>query len=547
MKKLSLALVMLLCVSILFTACNSNPDVNEDDPPPSPPVGEKVTLLKVGLPGDTGGYDPATGTTDTPQQVIKACYRGLFSVEADGTLRNEICTDYSIDASGLIYTINLRKDAKWSDGKIVTAHDFVFGWRRNLVPELKAAYADLFNAVANFEECMAGEKPLEEFGVKALDDFTLEVTLSRTQPYFIQQTTFSPFYPVREDKVSLKSSDWSIQNVQDVVCNGPFKFDSYMQNEKIVIVPNPESYQKNEVALEKIEFYFIPDQQTSVSAFKSGEVDMAYSVPTDINETYDNANEVVRVPYLVNNIMSFSGRFEPFQDIRVRKAFNIAINREQICQIVGGASIPLYALIPPGVTNPATGKDFREEGGDILVEDVALAQRLMEEAGYPGGSGFPEITYLYSNSAMHQDVAQAIQGMIKENLGVEITLKGMEAQAFAADRRAGKFDIGRFGTSADYNDPMTWLALYDSSTAYIQKLTGYQTPEYDSLIKASDAELEPAKRFQMLHDAEKMMVEEYWWLPVSTYDKQILVKEYVKGFYTSTAGDIFIYAATIDK
>ena len=510
--------------------------------------GEEVTTLKVGLYGDTGGFDPATGTTDTPQQVIKAVYRGLFSIAADGSLQNEICKDYSTSEDGLTITFNLRDDVKWSDGQPVTAADFVYGFKRNLVPELKAAYADLLNAIENFEPCMAGEKPLDEFGVRAVDDTTLEVTLSRPQPYFVQMTTFSPFFPVREDKVPLDSSTWSIEDVQNVVTNGPFKFEQYNPNEMVVLVPNPESYQKDEVSLERIEFYYIPDPQTSVAAFKNGEIDMAYNVPTNINETHDNAGEVVKVRYLVNNILVFSGRSEGFKDVRVREAFNIAIDRQQICDIVGGTAEPLYALIPPGIVNPATGKDFREEGGDLIVEDVERAQQLLAEAGYPGGEGFPEVTYLYNNdNGMHADIAQALQGMIKENLGITITLNGMETQAFNADRRDGKFDIGRFGTSADYADPTTWLNLYMSNTQYISKLTGYETPEFDALMEASELELDPATRFDMLHEAEQIMCDANWWLPILNYDKQILVKEYVKGYYTSTSGDVFIYGAHIEK
>lgn len=506
---------------------------------------EKQTL-RIGVPGDQGGFDPATGTTDTPQQPIKAAYRGLFSFDENGQLHNETCKAYEVSTDGLTYTFKLRDDANWSDGVAVTAKDFVYGWKRNLVPELKAAYADLMNGIVNFDACIAGEKKLDEFGIRAVDDKTLEVKLSRPQPYFPQMTTFSPFFPIREDKVPMDSSAWSAENVSEVVTNGPFKFEAYSTNEKVVLVPNKEYYEADKVKLGRIEYYFIPDPQASVASFKNGELDMVFNVPTDINETHDNKAEVVRVPYLSNGLMAFNSRHKAFSDIRVREAFTIALDRKKICEILGGTTEPLYALIPNGITNPATGKDFREEGGDLIKEDKERAKQLLAEAGYPEGKGFPKTTYLYNNdSQMHTDIAQAMQGMLKQNLNIDIELRGMEFATFRIDRNSGNHDFVRHGTSADYVDPTTWLNLYISDTQYIKKLAGYSTPEYDKLIAESDHILDPAKRFEVLHKAEELMVKEFNWIPVFTNDKQMLVKDYVKDYYTCTSGDIVVQFADI--
>jgi oligopeptide transport system substrate-binding protein len=509
------------------------------------PAAEKV--LKIGIGGEEDSFDPATGTTANPQYIIKVAYRGLFSFAEDGQLKNEVCTDYKVSDDGLIYTFKLREDAKWSDGVPVTANDFVYGFRRELVPELKAAYADMMSAIVNFDDCFAGTKPLEEFGVKAVDDYTFEVTLSYPQPYFPLMTTFSPFFPLREDKVPMDSTNWSRENVADIVTNGPLKFSDYVPNEKIVLVPNPESYEFDKVKLSRIEFYFIPDPQTQVAAFKTGEIDMAFVPPQDVSMTYANKEEIKKVPYLANNIYLFSSRVPVFEDIRVREAINIAINRAQIAEILGGANHPLYALIPPGVTNPATGKDFREEGGDLIVEDVAKAQQLLADAGYPGGKGFPEISWLYNNLPMHNDISQAVQAMLKDNLGITLKLQSLDSATFSSERRAGNFEITRLGTSADYVDPTTWLNLYISSTGYIQRVSGYSTPKYDELMEESNKLLDPGPRFEKLHEAEKELVNQFWWIPISTYNKEMLQKDYVKGVFTTTAGDIFMMYADIVK
>ena len=508
-----------------------------------------TTTLRIGLHGDTGGFDPQTGTSGTPQYVIKPTYRGLFSVAGDGSLKNEICTDYTVSEDGLVYTFTLRDDAKWSDGQPVTAADFVYGWQRNLDPELACAYSNLLGAIVNFDECLVGDKPLDEFGVKALNDTTLEVTLSHTQPYFVQMTTVSPFYPVREDKVPTNSSTWSITDVANVVTNGPMKFESYSQNEKVVLVRNPEYYAPEEYGdIETMEFYYIADAQTSVAAFVNDELDVAINVPSDIAATHDNPNEVMEVPYLVSICYVFTGRNEVLQDVRVRQAINKAINREQICEILGVGNTPIYGLVPPGITNPATGEDFRAEGGDLVGEDVAEAQQLLADAGYPNGEGFPELSFLSSNTTRNSDIALAIQSMLKENLGITINLQLLEAQAFSAERRAGNFDICALGTSADYNDPTTWLSLYDSTTEYIQMVAAYSTPEFDELLHAADLELDQAKRFEMLHEAERILVsEDNQWIPVMTYNIPIMVKEYVKGIETTTAGDIYFTGVTIEK
>ena len=553
-----LSLVLVVC---MLAACgtnnsgtsntgnNSGTTNNQTSDTGDTSTGADTTTLRIGLHGDTGGFDPQTGTSGTPQYVIKPTYRGLFSVAGDGSLKNEICESYTVSDDGLVYTFTLRDDAKWSDGVPVTAADFVYGWQRNLDPELACAYSNLLGAIVNFDACLVGDKPVEELGVKALDDTTLEVTLSHTQPYFVQMTTFSPFYPVREDKVPTNSSTWSITDVENVVTNGPMKFESYSQNEKVVLVRNPEYYAPEEYGtVERMEFYYIADAQTSVAAFVNNELDVAINVPSDIAATHDNPNEVVEVPYLVSVCYVFTGRNPVLDDVRVRQAINKAINREQICEILGVGNTPIYGLVPPGITNPATGEDFRAEGGDLIGEDVAEAQQLLADAGYPNGEGFPELTFLSSNTTRNSDIALAIQSMLKENLGITINLQLLESQAFNAERRAGNFDICALGTSADYNDPTTWLSLYDSSTEYIQMVAGYSTPEFDELLHAADLELDQAKRFEMLHEAERILVsEENQWIPVMTYNIPIMVKEYVKGLKTTTAGDIYFTCVTIEK
>ena len=553
-----LSLVLVVC---MLAACgtnnsgtsntgnNSGTTNNQTSDTGDTSTGADTTTLRIGLHGDTGGFDPQTGTSGTPQYVIKPTYRGLFSVAGDGSLKNEICESYTVSDDGLVYTFTLRDDAKWSDGVPVTAADFVYGWQRNLDPELACAYSNLLSAIVNFDACLVGDKPVEELGVKALDDTTLEVTLSHTQPYFVQMTTFSPFYPVREDKVPTNSSTWSITDVANVVTNGPMKFESYSQNDKVVLVRNPEYYAPEEYGtVERMEFYYIADAQTSVAAFVNNELDVAINVPSDIAATHDNPNEVVEVPYLVSVCYVFTGRNPVLDDVRVRQAINKAINREQICEILGVGNNPIYGLVPPGITNPATGEDFRAEGGDLIGEDVAEAQQLLADAGYPNGEGFPELTFLSSNSTRNSDIALAIQSMLKENLGIIINLQLLESQAFSAERRAGNFDICALGTSADYNDPTTWLSLYDSSTEYIQMVAAYSTPEFDELLHAADLELDQAKRFEMLHEAERILVsEDSQWIPVMTYNIPIMVKEYVKGIETTTAGDIYFTGVTIEK
>ena len=305
-----LSLVLVVC---MLAACgtnnsgtsntgnNSGTTNNQTSDTGDTSTGADTTTLRIGLHGDTGGFDPQTGTSGTPQYVIKPTYRGLFSVAGDGSLKNEICESYTVSDDGLVYTFTLRDDAKWSDGVPVTAADFVYGWQRNLDPELACAYSNLLSAIVNFDACLVGDKPVEELGVKALDDTTLEVTLSHTQPYFVQMTTFSPFYPVREDKVPTNSSTWSITDVANVVTNGPMKFESYSQNDKVVLVRNPEYYAPEEYGtVERMEFYYIADAQTSVAAFVNNELDVAINVPSDIAATHDNPNEVVEVPYLVS-------------------------------------------------------------------------------------------------------------------------------------------------------------------------------------------------------------------------------------------------------
>jgi len=217
-------------------------------------TGTPEVVLKIGVGSDPGTFDPQNATTATPQYPINQAYRGLFCFDANGKLVNALCKSYEVSPDGLTYTFYLREDAKWSDGVAVKAKDFVYGWERNFVPALLAGYGDLFDALVNYDDVVDEVKPLSALGVEAVNDNTLKVSLTRTQPYFISMTTFSPFFPVREDKVPNDSTAWSVQpNLTGVVTSGPFKFESYSANEKIVLVRNDLYYDKDLVSIDKIE------------------------------------------------------------------------------------------------------------------------------------------------------------------------------------------------------------------------------------------------------------------------------------------------------
>ncbi len=488
-------------------------------------IGQEPTTLDPGL---CAGVDGSL--------VISHLYDGLLR-ERDHKMEPATAERYEVSDDGLVYTFYLRKDAKWSDGKPVTAGDFVFAWKRVQDPAVASSYSWIFDS-GNIES------------YKAIDDTTLEVKLTAPSPVFLSLLGNANFMPLREDIIDYQDGGWAV-NPEKVVCNGPFYMESYSAGDKLVMKKNENFYDADNVNIDKIDALMIVDTTTALTAYEAGQLDALSAVPPaeisrlineDPNFTIEEGGTV--------NYYCFNEQVEPFKDPRVRQAFTYAIDREAICtDVLKDSHVPATSLVP-GIIYDSEGNIFNEVAGDHGIatdlSKVEEAKKLLAEAGYPDGEGFPEFEILYNTDETNKAISETLQQMWHDNLGVNCKLVNMESAVFHQTRVAHDFQVCRGGWTGDYADPLTYLEIYmsDSPTNY----PGFNNPDFDKLITEGRVLTGP-ERFEKFYEAEKLLIEGYDFMPISYEGDTVLVNsDKIDGWEWTSGGYYnFAYADVVEE
>lgn len=531
MKKLLTVLFVVAMALGALVGCGSNE-----------PKGEQVFVY--GASGEIKYLDPSFADDAISNNVLKQVYEGLFSFKPDGSLQNELCASYTISDDGLVYTFKLI-DANWSDGQPITAQHFVDGIKHAIGYGPDSYYSAFIykyvtggdKVLATMTKTGAGVKvaDLPEIGVKALDDKTLEITLVKKTPFFLQLMMQNVFLPIRAEFAQDNSSAWAAD--PKVPTNGAFKLESFNEKEEVVLVKNPNYRNASKVSLDKIIFKVMPDQEAQLSAFQAGELTFASGVPSSVIKAYDGKPEFFVIdPYVINyfvTLQASGATNKALADVRVRKALSMAINRDDLLKVLdsGSTKYALYGFVPKGIAG--IEGDFREEQDKVLRlsdTNVEEAKKLLAEAGY--GNGL-KLTYYYNKNQLHDDVAQAIQAQWKA-IGVDVELKTGEIRTFFSERTKGKYEMARHANSADYLDPYVYLEMYESAN---DPANIVHDAKYDAMLTAANAEGDVKKRMQMLHEAENYFVNEMAYvIPLFGYASPELCKAGVKGIASSPDG-----------
>ncbi len=489
-------------------------------------------VLKVNLESEPRLMDPQSITSLSEGHIINNVFEGLMR-EVSGKLEFAMAESYTLSQDKLTYTFKLR-EGKWSDGEEVTALNFEYAWKRALDPKNAVEYSFLMYPIKGAEEYNKGQGKKEDVAVKAVDKKVLQVTLNKPTPYFLNLITHCIFMPVREDNIEAKS----------YVGNGPFKIESYDENEKILL-KNKNYWNVDKIKVEKIELSIIEDNKQAYEGYKHNEIDVISNIPeAEIPKLKEN-EELKKAPSNGVYYYTFNTKKEPFNDLRVRKAFSLAINRNEVVQkATMGKQIPATGLIPPNIKDE-DGKLFREVAGsygiDINAAKVKEARRLLQEAGYDEGKNMPEITLLYNTSSGNKGVAESIQQMWKENLNVDVKLINLEWKLFIDAKNKGDFIIARDGWIGDYPDPLTFLELW---TSYAGNNYGkWENKEYDTLIETSNLLL-GKERFEKLYKAEKMLMDESSIIPIYYFGDMYMVRENI--LYLEKTGLGYWYFGNVD-
>ncbi|NLB21769.1 MAG: peptide ABC transporter substrate-binding protein, partial [Clostridium sp.] len=379
--------------------------------------------------------------------------------------------------------------------------------------------------------------------------------------YFLSLMAFPTYFPVRQDMVEKDVNLWWADK-ETHVSNGPFKFESLAPKSKLVLVKNDNYYDADKVKLKTIEMSLTDDAQTFLASFKKGELDMIEAPPPqDIPQLLkDKVAQVM--PYLGTYFYVINMRpelkdknpevYEALQKPEVRRALALGLNKTELVEKVAmGEQTPAWAYVPEGIKDHE-GNNFADKTKylDKDAGDFEEAKRLLTEAGYPNGEGFPTITLKYNNNTTHQNMAVAVQAMWKQNLGIDIELANEEWAVFQTSRINGDYEIARHGWIADYNDPMTFLDMWVSGEGpgvWGNNDAHYDNPEYDRLIAEAKVETDLPKRTQMMHDAQDLLMEDLPVIPIYFYTNVVAYRDYVKEVRKSPLGFLFFENAYIEE
>ena len=506
-------------------------------------------VLRWNLAADPKTLDPGLNGATDGSDIINNTHEGLIR-EQQGKLIPGMAESWETSDDGKTVTFNIRRGLKWSDGSPLTAKDFEYSWKRAIDPATASEYGWLwkYTNVVGAYDAVEGKGSLDDVGIRAVDDYTFEVKLINPTDYFVSLSSFTTFNPVKQAAVEAGPEGAWAKNPDIYVSNGPFVLTDYTIGDGLTLEKNQNYWNADKVKLERIEVKFIDDTATGYTAYQAGEFDYlnATSVPTSEIPTLVAENpEFYIFPLLGTYYYNFNLDLEMWQDARVRRALTLAIDRKKITEVLSRGNVPAAGFVPPGFPDHQ-GRDFFETSGTygIPLDDsgVAEAQRLLAEAGYPGGEGFPEFVMLYNTAEGHKLVAEMMQEMFKTNLGITTTLENQEWAVFQDTRKEGDFELSRGGWITDFLDPMGLLAIFQSDNTYNDP--NYDNQEYDKLVTRAN-ETVGAEHFEALYAAQDILMTELPVIPVYHYVDYMLSSPQVKGWTRSQLGSVDFSGASV--
>lgn len=485
-----------------------------------------VTLNR-GSAADPESLDPHKTSTVYEADLLRDMFTGLMAQDKDANVIPGAAESYVMSADGKTYTFKLRADGKWSDGSPVTAKDFVFSWQRVVNAETASEYAYLLAPVVNAEDITAKKMKPEELGVKAIDDHTFEVHLKAVTPYFLEMLTHQATYAVSQANVEAHPKDFT--KAGNLVSNGAYVLAEFIPNDHIKLVKNAQFYDAANVKIDIVNYIPNEDRGAAVKRFEAGELDMYADLPTeqlaDLRKKF--GDEIKIGPYLGTYYYAFKTTKKPWDDVKLRQAVSMAIDRDYLAEKVWGNSmIPAYSFVPPGVVGYEGPLLEYSKMSQLDREDAA--KKILTEMGYTEAKPL-KMEIRFNTSENHKNVAIAIQSQLKP-LGIEVSMVNTDTKThFGFLEQHGNFDVARAAWIADYKDPENFLALCKSGTG--NNYSEYTNKDYDALLAKAAGEPDPKVRMKDLADAETIGVtRDLCVVPLLYYSSHNIVSSKLKGW-----------------
>lgn len=494
--------------------------------------------LTVNLGYELQSIDPAINDETYGFIYINHAFEGLLTKDINGKIVGGSSDKWEISEDKLKYTFRIREDAKWSDGKKLTADDFVYSYRRVVDPKTASPIAYLMYYIKNAKNINMGKKQIDTLGVTAIDENTLTIELENPTLYFEDILASGGCYvPVREDIINKYGDDWT-WNSESYIGNGAYKMTERKPDELIAFELNTNYWDyKNQVA-KKINFVLIADEYISLNAVRTGDVDFSINAPpigeieSLIKENLMAVSDIIGVYYL-----DLNNKDKTLSDKRVRKALSLAIDRNYIVSNIGhGKLIAAESFVPPVVKG--LEKSFREESSNFIIannysNNIIEAKKLLAEAGYPNGENFP-ILEVKVSSGFYTTVLEAIQEMWKNNLNIDVVVRTEESKITLPFRQSGKYQIARTSWTGDYNDPLTMLQIMTSESDI--NYSSFSNERYDYLINFATTSTNEKDRMEALKEAEAILFEEMPIIPFIYRTDFLVVNPKLKNYIDDPLG-----------
>ncbi len=500
--------------------------------PPGTALAEKQELVRNNG-SEPSSLDPHKVESDVENNIISDLFEGLVSVSPTGEIEPRLAEKWE-NKDNTVWTFHLRPGVTWSDGTAITAQDIVWSWQRLVSPLTASPYASYPGNmhIVNGAEIAQGQKEPETLGVKAVDDATLEVTLTQPNAAFLAMLAHPSLVPLDKVLISRYGDKWT--KPEHIVTSGPYKLSQWVVNERIVAERNPRYWDNAHTVINKVTYLPISSETADVNRYKAGEIDIVYTVPINqfaqLKKTMGEQLDVS--PQLATYYYEFNTTRPPFNDPRVRRALNMALDKDIIAEkVLGQGQRPAWLISQPDIGgvklhNPEYASWPREKR-------IAEAKKLLSEAGY--NETHPLVfNLLYNTSESHQRIAIAASSMWKKNLGVEAKLQNQEWKTMLDAMHTHNFDAVRYAWIADYDDAATFLNNFRTGDS--ENTSQYSNPAYDEALRNAAKASDTTARGKFYQQAEDLLGQDVPAIPVYHYVRTHLVKPWVGGFTPDKLG-----------
>ena len=532
-KKVPMLLASTLTVSMILGGCGYSKDDSQAKAKGDTSSAKQVINLVETAELPT--MDTTLTTDATSSSVMNNTMEGLYRLGKDQKLVPGVAESYEKSADGKKYTFKLRKDAKWSNGDPVTAKDFVYSWQRAVNPDTAAKSAYIMFDVKNAEKINMKQLPVDQLGVKAVDDYTLEVELDNPVPYFVNLTVYPLFFPLDEKYVKEQGQKYGLE-ANTTLYNGPFVLSEWKHEQSFQLKKNPSYWDNKTVKLEEVNYNIVKDTATAVNLYETKAIDRV-GLSAELVDKYRKGSDFKTVNDPTVYFLRLNEKNPALANKNIRKAISMGFEREAMVNtLLNNGSKGAYGLVPDDFVKGSDGKDFRKENGKLVKTDAKEAKKYWEAGKKELGKDTIELSLLNSDTDLAKKTSEYLKGELEKNLpGLKVNLKTQPFAQLLKLESSGDYDISFSGWGPDYPDAMTFLDMFVTNGA--QNKMGYSNPKYDEIItKAKQDGSDLQGRWNNLLSAEKMLFDDAVIAPIYQRGRSYLQRETIQDIYINKYG-----------